>query len=117
MPRRRRERERERRASEDVEFERGLAREITRLFPGCPSERAELIARHTAERNSGRVGRTAAARTLDPYAITLAVIAAIRHDDTDYDTLLMNGIDRADARDRVRATVDDILTTWRTPSA
>src|ERR1700731_1159569 len=66
---RRRERERERRAGEDVEFEHELAREITRLFPGCPPERAERIARHTGERGSGRVGRTAGARAFDPAAV------------------------------------------------
>jgi hypothetical protein len=86
---RRRERERERRAGEDVEFEHELAREITRLFPGCPQERAERIARHTGERGSGRVGRTAGARAFDPAAVTLAVVAAVRHGDTAYDDLLM----------------------------
>ena len=59
---RRRERERERREGEDGEFEHELAREIIRLFPGCPPERAERIARHTGERGSGRVGQTAKAR-------------------------------------------------------
>ena len=113
---RRRERERERRASEDVEFEGRLAREITRLFPGCPPGRAQMIARHSGERGSGRVGRTAAARALDPQAITLAVVAAIRHGHTNYDELLMSGVDRGDARDRVRVTVDEILTTWRAPA-
>jgi len=110
---RRRERERERRAGDDVEFEHELAREITRLFPGCPTERAQRIARHTGQRGSGRVGRTAGARALDPAAVTLAVVAAVRHRDTDYDDLLMVGVDRADARDRVRAAVDEVLKRWR----
>jgi hypothetical protein len=113
----RRERERERRASEDVEFQRDLVREITRLFPGCPAGRAQRIARHTGERGSGRVGRTAGARVLDPAVVTLAVVAAVRHRDTDYDELLMGGVDRADARDRVRAKVDQVLDRWRTPPA
>ena len=114
---RRRERERERRAGEDVEFEHELAREIIRLFPGCPPERAERIARHTGERGSGRVGRPAGARAFDPAAVTLAVVAAVRHGDTEYDDLLMVGVDRSDARDRVRAAVDEILELWRTPLA
>jgi hypothetical protein len=112
---RRRERERERRSSEDVEFQRELAREITRLFPGCPAAQAEAIARHTGDRGSGRVGRTAAARELDPQAVTLAVVAAVRHGDTDYDELLMAGVDRAEARQRARADVDQVLERWRTP--
>jgi hypothetical protein len=112
---RRREREAERRASEDVEFQRELASEIRRLFPNCPPARLEAIARHTGERGSGRVGRTAAGRALDPGAITLAVTAAVRHGDTDYDDLLMVGVDRMDARARVRADVEQTLERWRTP--
>jgi hypothetical protein len=110
---RRRERETERRTNEDVGFQRDLASAIARLFPECPHARLEEIARHTAERGSGRVGRTAAGRALDPQAITLAVVAAVRHGDTDYDDLLMAGVDRSDARMRVRAAVEETLERWR----
>jgi hypothetical protein len=112
---RRRERDRVRRAGEDVEFQRAMAREISRLFPGCPAGRAEAIARHAGERSSGRVGRTAAARALDENAITLAVVASVRHENTDYDTLLMAGVPRRDARDRIRPRIDAILSDWRLP--
>jgi hypothetical protein len=112
---RRRESERERRAGEDVEFQRKLALEITRLFPGCPPARAEAIAKHTGDRGSGRVGRTAAARALDAQAVTLAVVAAVRHGDSDYDDLLMAGVERSEARERVRAHVEQVLELWRTP--
>ena len=60
---RRRERETERRAKEDVQLQARMATEITKLFPGCPPERAEAISRHAAQRGSGRVGRSAAGRT------------------------------------------------------
>jgi hypothetical protein len=110
---RQRERSAERRESEDVAFQRELAREIARLFPACPAERREEIAAHTAQRGSGRVGRTAAARALDPEAITLAVVAAIRHGDTDYDDLLMAGVDRGEARQRIHADVEQTLEAWR----
>jgi hypothetical protein len=82
---RRREREQQRRAGEDVEFQRKLAAEIRRLFPGCPAERAQAIAVHSGRRGSGRVGRTAAGRALDGEAVTLAVVAAVRHADTPYE--------------------------------
>jgi hypothetical protein len=88
-------------------------REIARLFPGCPADRAEAIARHAGMRGSGRVGRTQAARELDPEAITLAVVASVRHEDTRYDELLMSGVDRDEARDRVRLDVDRVLESWR----
>lgn len=110
---RRRERDRERRADAHVKFQARLAAEIRRLFPGCPAERAAAIARHTATRGSGRVGRTAAGRALDTDAVTNAVIASVRHDDTRYDTLLMSGVLRADARQQVRRDIDHVLDTWR----
>jgi hypothetical protein len=109
---RRRDRDRERRAKEDVEFQARMAGEIRRLFPGCPKKRATAIAEHAALRGSGRVGRSAAARALDERAITLAVVASVRHEDTEYDRLLMSGIPREDARDRVRPVIDQVLDTW-----
>jgi hypothetical protein len=112
---RRRERDRERQASEDERFQSRLADEIRLLFPGCPADRATAIARHTGLRGSGRVGRSAAARTLNTDVITLAVIASIRHQDTGYDALLMGGMARNEARDRVRDKIDRVLTTWREP--
>ncbi|MBB2912514.1 hypothetical protein FHS43_003797 [Streptosporangium becharense] len=110
---RRRERDRVRRAGEDLEFQAAMAEEIVRLFPGCPPERAAEISAHAAQRGSGRVGRTAAAKVFDENAITLAVIASVRHLDTDYDRLLMSGVPRAEARDRIRPGVDRVLTGWR----
>jgi len=109
---RRRERDRERRAMEDVEFQARMAGEIRRLFPGCPKKRATAIAQHAALRGSGRVGRSAAARALDERAITAAVVASVRHEDTGYDQLLMSGTAREDARDQVRPTIDRVLDNW-----
>jgi hypothetical protein len=109
---RRRERDRERRAQEDVEFQARMAGEIRRLFPGCPKKRAIAIAQHAALRGSGRVGRSAAARALDERAITLAVAASVRHEDTDYDLLLMSGTPREIARDQIRPAIDRILDAW-----
>lgn len=109
---RRRERDRARRADEDLRLQAELARAIRRLYPACPSERAERIARHAGARSSGRVGRTAAGRALDSTAIALAVAAAVRHEDTDYDELLMSGVERGEARERVRVEVDRVLERW-----
>lgn len=110
---RRAERAAERRARDDVELRTRFAAEISRLFPGCPPRRADAIARHAAARGSGRIGRSAVGRALETDAVELAVVASIRHQDTAYDELLMTGVARADARDRVRADVDDVLARWR----
>jgi hypothetical protein len=113
---RRRLRSEERRREEDREFQAEMAREIQLLFPGCPPQRADAIARHAGTRGSGRVGRTAAGRALHEEALTLAVVASVRHADTPYDELLMSGVPRAEARDRVWDDVDLILEQWRKPS-
>jgi hypothetical protein len=112
--RRRREREAERRGAEDAELKAALAREIVRLFPGCPAERVQAIARHSGARGSGRIGRSVAGRALGPEAVNLAVAAAIRHSDTPYDELLMSGVPRSAARERVQSKIDTMLDTWRT---
>lgn len=110
---RRRERERVRRGQEDLRFQAELARAILRIYPACPSERAARIARHAGARSSGRVARSAAGRALDPGAIELAVAAAVRHEDTDYDELLMSGMERSEARRRVSVAIDGVLERWR----
>jgi hypothetical protein len=110
---RRRERDRERRADEDVELQARTAREIRRLFPGCPPDRAEAIARHTCTRGSGRVGRSSAGRALDETAVRAAVVASVRHEDTGYDALLMSGVPRMTARERIVGDVDRVLGRWQ----
>lgn len=110
---RHRERDEARRADEDVRFQAEFAAAIREQFPSCPTNRAEAIARHAATRGSGRIGRSAAGRALDRDAVRLAVAASVRHADTDYDALLMSCVDRATARQRVYATVEAVLNTWR----
>ena len=109
---RRRERDTERRAAGDLDLQARFVMEIARLFPGCPAERAEAIARHTGLRGSGRVGRSAVGRSLDDKAVTLAVVASVRHEDTEYDSLLMSGVPREEARDRIRPDIDRVLNSW-----
>jgi hypothetical protein len=61
---------------------------------------------------SGRVGRTAAAKTLDEDAIRLAVIAHVRHAESPYDRLLAMGYDRHQARAEVEGTVRAVVAEW-----
>jgi len=110
---RRRARETERRAVQDEALARSMAEGIRRLFPGCPPEQAEAIARHATVRKSGRVGRTAAAKEMEERPLILAVVAAVRHGNTLYDEFLMSGMERSEAREAVRGEVDRVLAGWR----
>ncbi|MEV7285865.1 DUF2293 domain-containing protein [Streptomyces sp. NPDC093252] len=111
--RRRRVRDAARRAAQDLRLADAFAREIRRLFPGCPEERAREIAGHASVRGSGRVGRSAAGRALSEGAVISAVVASVRHLDTAYDRLLMSGVGRREARRRIGPEVEAVLGTWR----
>ncbi len=99
----------ERRTVEDEEFVAAFARAIRAQFPGCPAGEETDIARHACRKYSDRVGRTAAAKQVDPKAIHLAVIAHVRHVHTNYDDLLGEFGDRQSARASVHRQVSAIL--------
>lgn len=109
---RRQSRERERREAIDQQFIVRFAARIREIFPRCPSERETIIAEHACQKYSGRVGRSAAAKELEEAAIRLAVIAHIRHRETDYDRRLTRGEDRYEARQCVQAKVESIVQRW-----
>ena len=102
-----------RRREEDRVLAGAMASRIASLYPGCPPAEAAAIAAHTAVRGSGRVGRSAAGRSLDQSALELAVAAAVRHRHTPYDELLASGLERGDARRRIADQVERILSKWR----
>lgn len=112
---RRREREATRREEEDRHYMDQFAAQVRTLFPSSPSGREQAIAEHACLKYSGRVGRSAAAKALDAETVRLAVIAHIRHRETNYDDLLAKGTDRADARVAVAGTVQQVLQQWQTP--
>ncbi len=112
---RRQERAAIRRAELDEEYVAQFARKVRELYPGCPAGRENAIAEHACLKYSGRVGRSAAAKDLEPEAIRLAVIAHIRHAETNYDRLLGGGYDRQDARARVTGDIDRVLERWKLP--
>jgi len=110
---RQRERAAQRREGEDRQYEAAVTAKLRELFPGCPAAEAAQIAAWTCRRHSGRVGRSAAARELDPDALRLALVAHIRHEHTKYDELLMRGEDRQQARAEVRRSIADLLARWQ----
>ena len=96
----------------DAEYQAAVALRLKELFPGCPVKEAEAIAAWTCRKYSGRVGRSAAAKELDPAPLGLAVIAHIRHRHTPYDQELMSHGDRSLARSQVASTIDQVLARW-----
>src|SRR5437762_2551051 len=110
---RRAERERSRREDLDHQYIQAFAKRVRELFPRSPKGREQQIAEHACRRYSGRVGRSAAAKSLDEEAVRLAVLAHIRHRETDYDELLGKGWPRHESRSHVRARVDQISDSWK----
>jgi len=105
-----------RRQADDRELVAAMTQLIAGQYPGCPADEARQIAEHTAQRGSGRVGRSAAGRALDPQALHLAVVAWIRHQHTNYDSLLMRGTERFEARAIIRDSVERVLHKWTDPT-
>ncbi len=108
----RRRRETLRRAEQDEKLVAAMGESIRCMYPACPPEEAEKIARHTAVRGSGRVGRSAAGQNLEERALELAVAAWVRHQKTQYDDLLAGGVERFEAREMVRHRVREVLDRW-----
>ena len=106
-------RQRERLAELDRNYVEEFAKRVRRLFPGCPADREAQIAEHACRKYSGRIGRSAAAKSFDEAAVLLAVAAHIRHRETNYDELLAEEGDRREARAQVRYQVDEILRGWK----
>jgi hypothetical protein len=109
---RRREREAVRREELDRQYVERFAQRVRELFPACPEGRENTIAEHACRKYSGRVGRSASAKSLGEDAVRLAVIAHIRHLETDYDRLLARGYDRREARMEVESAVGKVLRSW-----
>jgi len=108
----RREREAVRREELDRHYVEQFARRVREIFPACPRGRETAIAAHACRKYSGRVGRSASAKNLDEKTVRTAVIAHIRHLETDYDSLLARGHERHDARREVEYAVGEVLKSW-----
>lgn len=113
---RRQEREALRRLELDAGYVVKFAQRVRELYPGCPEGRENEIAEHACLKYSGRVGRSAAAKSLDSNAIRLAVIAHVRHAESDYDQLLADGHERQEARAQVASEIDQVLERWQLPA-
>jgi hypothetical protein len=108
-----RERAAKRRAELDSEYVQRFAEYIRKLFPFCPAGIEKEISEHACLKYSGRVGRSAAAKKLDPRFVRAAVNAHARHAETKYDELLAQGYERYDAREMVSSVIDEVLSKWK----
>lgn len=85
----------------DVETVR---RHIAQFHSGCPQFAIEYIAQQVA-------AKTWRGATLG-MAVGITMQNLLRHEMTDYDTLLLMGVDRAEARRRVQPRVAAMLRAW-----
>lgn len=97
----------------DQDYIKQFAAAIRQRYPQCPANRELLIAQHACQRHSGRVGRSAAAKEFEAKMIDLAVGAHIRHQETNYDEMLLGLMDRDTARELVWEKVQRVLARWR----
>mgnify|MGYP000653842902 FL=1 len=105
-------RDKRRRDKIDKEFVENFAIEIRKLFPNAPLNVETEIAEHACLKHSGRVGRIASAKEFNEEAINLSVRAYVRHNETNYDSLLSQGYERYNARNEVKNKIEEVLSSW-----
>jgi hypothetical protein len=107
-----RERRKAREAVRDRRYFDEFSQRVRELFPGCPTGRELAIAEQACQKYSRRVGRMTSTRSLDESTVRMAVVAHIRHCETEYDKLLSRGADRVEARYVVEKDVTAVLENW-----
>jgi hypothetical protein len=81
-----------------------IAKHIRRKHPGCPDFAVAWFSREIASKDWKRASLGK--------AVGITMQTHLRHHHTDYDTLLLLGIDRQDARRRVQPRVNAIIRSW-----
>jgi hypothetical protein len=109
---RRRTRDAARREALDHQYVEQFAARIRELYPQCPTGREREIAEYACLKRSRRVGRSAAAKDLDEQAMRLAVIAHVRHRETQYEKLCAQVGDKWIARGMVEEDIRQVLQQW-----
>lgn len=77
---------------------------IRKKHPGCPDFAVAWFAAEIASKSwkHASLGK----------AVGITMQTHLRHHHTDYDTLLLNGIDRDEARGRVQRRVNALIRSW-----
>jgi hypothetical protein len=100
------------RIEQESRYREKFAVRVRELYPSCPDGVECVIAAQACQKYSDRVGRTAQAKVFDEEAIRLAVIAHVRHRETNYDRMLAMGYDRHEARMLIKHDVDAVINKW-----
>ena len=83
------------------------ARHIRKKHPGCPDFAITYMAQEISakEWHGVSLGR----------AVGITIQGILRHRMTDYDALLLQGVDRGEARKRVQPKIEAMLKVWLKP--
>lgn len=85
--------------------EKKLRRHIRREYPSCPEFAVAFFVSEIMERDWTNIS---VARAVD-----LTIHRALRHTMTEYDALLLIGISRGEARQRVQPKIDTMIAVWK----
>jgi hypothetical protein len=97
-------------ARRDAALNQEAEAELRRLYPTMPAADLDRCLKRAFRKHSRRVGRSgqmAMAKKAE-----LAVMAHIRHQHTDYDQLMKNGMEREEARRKVMKEIFRIRREW-----
>ncbi len=81
---------------------------IRRYHPGCPDFAIAFFAKEIASKGwrDARLGQ----------AVGITMQTFLRHEMTNYDALLLSGMDRREARRRVQPRINAMLNSWKRKS-
>lgn len=85
-----------------------IKQHILRMHPKCPDFAVEYFATKIADRNWKKC-------TLGQ-AVGITMQSVLRHEMTNYDQLLLIGIERREARRRVQRKVNAMIASWQAPA-
>jgi hypothetical protein len=88
--------------------EKNVRRHFRREYPGCPDFAVEYFVNDIMGRDWTNIS---IAR-----AIELTVHRALRHTMTEYDFLLLQGVERHEARRLIQPKIDARVAVWRKPA-
>ena len=88
-----------------TKLQKEVAEVLARLVPGIPWADAVIVRSEAASRGY---------RDFPPsVSVWLVLVAHVRHQHTEYETLIAEGYDRASARHFVMDSINEKLTEWR----